>query len=338
MNRILIYLSAALLILSSCAKDPTVGSNDYAKTHFDAWVKVNYPNAVATPLGAYLISETPGTGTLASSSEEGKYVVVDITVKNLKGEITNTNDENIAKQLGTYSESKNYLPIVWDRTNNNLYAGVDEAISTMKVGGKKIVAIPGWLFTTKRYDTAKEYLDNVDFTANAIYDIRLREVVQDIVKWEIDSIANYIGSKYKMAASDSLKKFGFYYVQEKEPTDTNSFKQDSTIYINYTGRLLNGKVFDTTIADTAKFYGVYNSERTYEPTAITWDKDDYTKITMGSSTPIAGFSYMLSKMRHFEKGVGIFYSGLGYGTKGSGDNIPAYSPLIFEIEIVEKAE
>jgi FKBP-type peptidyl-prolyl cis-trans isomerase len=29
---------------------------------------------------------------------------------------------------------------------------------------------------------------------------------------------------------------------------------------------------------------------------------------------------------------------LGYSTSGSGKTIPAYSPLIFEIEIVEKPE
>jgi hypothetical protein len=37
------------------------------------------------------------------------------------------------------------------------------------------------------------------------------------------------------------------------------------------------------------------------------------------------------------KAVGVFYSDLGYGYSGSG-SIPAYAPLVFEIEIVEKPE
>ena len=57
-----------------------------------------------------------------------------------------------------------------------------------------------------------------------------------------------------------------------------------------------------------------------------------------SSTTISGFARTLWEMRAFEKGVGIFYSPLGYGVSGSGASIPSYSPLIFEIEIVAKPE
>jgi FKBP-type peptidyl-prolyl cis-trans isomerase len=39
-----------------------------------------------------------------------------------------------------------------------------------------------------------------------------------------------------------------------------------------------------------------------------------------------------------EKGVGVFYSNLGYQYSGSGASIPGYAPLIFEVEIVEKPE
>jgi FKBP-type peptidyl-prolyl cis-trans isomerase len=37
------------------------------------------------------------------------------------------------------------------------------------------------------------------------------------------------------------------------------------------------------------------------------------------------------------KAVGVFYSPLGYSYNGSG-SIPAYAPLVFEIEIVDKPE
>ena len=41
-------------------------------------------------------------------------------------------------------------------------------------------------------------------------------------------------------------------------------------------------------------------------------------------------------MRKHEKGVGMFFSAYGYDYSGSGNTIPAYAPLVFEIEIVDK--
>ena len=76
---------------------------------------------------------------------------------------------------------------------------------------------------------------------------------------------------------------------------------------------------------------------------INWineDDETYKDITMGSDSGsiIEGFALTLWQMKAMEKGVGIFYSPLGYNKAGSGDLIPGYAPLIFEIEIVAKPE
>ena len=72
---------------------------------------------------------------------------------------------------------------------------------------------------------------------------------------------------------------------------------------------------------------------------INWG-EEYTDITMGSnsSSVISGFALTLWQMKAMEKGVGVFYSDLGYGYSGSGSSIPGYAPLIFEIELVGKPE
>ena len=59
---------------------------------------------------------------------------------------------------------------------------------------------------------------------------------------------------------------------------------------------------------------------------------------MGSGSVITGFGLTLWQMRESEKGIGVFTSDYGYGYSGSGDNIPGYAPLVFEIEIVAKPE
>ena len=98
-------------------------------------------------------------------------------------------------------------------------------------------------------------------------------------------------------------------------------------------------MFDTNIERVAKDNGLYSSSRTYQPTQINWE-EEHTDITMGSdeSSVIEGFALTLKQMKAMEKGVGIFYSNLGYQYSGSGSSIPGYAPLIFEIEIVEKPE
>ena len=132
--------------------------------------------------------------------------------------------------------------------------------------------------------------------------------------------------------------FGYYYKQVNPPSDTTTFPKDTTFYINYTGRLLDGKVFDTSIEDTAKVYGLYSAKKTYAPKYVNM-KENYKDITMGASssetgsTLVDGFSYCLSKMRTGEKGICIFYSDLGYKGSGSG-MIPAFSPLRFDIEMI----
>ena len=63
---------------------------------------------------------------------------------------------------------------------------------------------------------------------------------------------------------------------------------------------------------------------------------DYTKITMGGSSSLKkGFAYAVYRMHHGEEGTAVFWSDLGYGAGGSGSSIPAYSPLRFDIEVLE---
>ena len=348
MNRTLTYLALAALILSGCAKTATTGTNDASKRYFDAWIHVNYPDLSPTPLGAYVIEEKEGTGAALQDAETDAYVRLNYTVRSLDGTVSATTYPYLAKQIGDWSETTWCGPVIWSRSEGSLYAGVAEMLSSMKEGGVKKSVIPGWLLTSSVYSTAQEYLDNVSGDTPGIYEIELLEAIQDTDKWEIDSLGRYFAANYpSVSLADSLK-YGFYYIRRKAPMpigttgevdeDGAGFPRDTTIYINYTGRLLDGRVFDTTIADTAKMYGLYSSSNTYEPVEVQYVNDDYSEITMTSNetSVIDGFAYMLWRMSAYEQGTGIFYSKLGYSSSGSGSTIPAYSPLRFDIEIVDE--
>jgi hypothetical protein len=208
--------------------------------------------------------------------------------------------------------------------------------------------------TSKEFATGEEYLDYYDEEdspsySSTIYELDVRDFTEDIAKWQIDSIVSFFGNDKVMIAgtpanevfsgmteADSVKT-GFFYKQLSAPVDTDTFKKDTVVYINYTGKLLNGLVFDTNIERVAKDNNLYSSSKTYEPMQINWG-EKYEDITMSSSknSIIGGFGLTLWQMKAMEKGVGVFYSPYGYGVSGSGSSIPGYAPLIFEIELVAK--
>ena len=337
MKRTTLYLALAAVLACGCAKTPSAGLNDADKRYFDAWMQVNHPDARPTALGAYVVSETAGTGTAAGSADSHPYVRVEYAARALDGTVQTTTQADLARRLGTYSERSYYGPVVWVRSDNGLTAGMEEAVSGMNVGGTKSVILPGWLQTTDRYATADEYLKNVSGTA-MMYDLKLVDAITDIKKWETDSVGRYVERTFPgKAALDSLK-YGFYYFRTGAPSSDKAFPEDTTIYINYVGRLLNGTVFDTNVKDTAKFYGLYSAGRDYSPSKVSWYSADgkYSDIKMGGSSIIDGFAYALYQMHPHEKGTAVFYSGSGYGDSGSGSSIPAFAPLRFDIEIVNE--
>ena len=340
MKKTILYSGLILsALLCGCAKDPSTGLNDSAKLAFDAWMQVNHPEGVKTELGAYVLSETPGAGALVGNADTSPYLWVEYSSRYLNGTVYETTDEALAKQVGTYAEKNYYGPVVWARANNGITAGLDEAVNTMRVGGSKSLIIPGWLQTFDRYDTAEEYLKKVSGTS-AQYELKIVDIIPDINKWETDSIGRYISHHFPgKSVLDSLQ-YGFYYFRTREPSSDKEFPDDTTIYINYVGRLLNGTVFDTNVKDSAKYYGLYSASSTYSPSQVDWfstsNQESFKDITMGGSSLIEGFSYALSQMHPHEAGTAIFYSSGGYSAKGSGSAIPGYSPLRFDIEIVDK--
>jgi FKBP-type peptidyl-prolyl cis-trans isomerase len=95
------------------------------------------------------------------------------------------------------------------------------------------------------------------------------------------------------------------------------------VKVNYIGKLLNGKVFDTSIEVEAKAAGVYNPQRPYKP----------FEFTLGAGQVIRGWDEGIAQLSVGSKATLIIPSALGYGSQDMGI-IPPYSTLVFEIELV----
>lgn len=118
------------------------------------------------------------------------------------------------------------------------------------------------------------------------------------------------GVKYKITKPSALRK----------P------KTGDTVYVNYTGRLLNGKVFDSSVASVAKAAGLEQPGRTYEPISF----------PLGTEQIIQGWNIGVALLGIGGKATLYIPSTLGYGERGSGDNtIPPFSTLVFDVELVK---
>ncbi len=343
-NNILIPLGAAMLLcgaalaVQSCGIEPTTYSNSMERQYLEAWLSVNYPGVSAFDKGIYILEEEKGNG---NAYNQEPYPLISLTTCDLEGTIASTTDENIAKRLGTYRISTYYGPTFWDNSDNKLLAGVRSALQGMKVGGRRKVLIPSWLLVYDEYDTAEDYFEKSSSqNSYGIYDITLEGFVSsssDMITYQENSISDYARESYG-ATPVQKDTAGFFIIKPSTAALGRTFPSDTTLSVNYTGRLLNGIVFDTTIEKVAKDSGIYSSSKSYSPVSITWG-EKYSKLQMGTSqsaaTPVVGFQLLLWQLTDYDSITGLFISDLGYGNSGTGSSIPAFAPLVFEIEMVK---
>jgi len=84
----------------------------------------------------------------------------------------------------------------------------------------------------------------------------------------------------------------------------------SKVTVHYTGALINGKVFDSSVSRG-------------EP------------ITFGLNQVIPGWTEGLQLMSEGEKAELVIPQDLGYGARGAGGSIPGYQTLIFQVELIK---
>ncbi len=97
--------------------------------------------------------------------------------------------------------------------------------------------------------------------------------------------------------------------------------EGDTVKVDYTGRLENGEVFDSSIEEEARKGGVYDDGRNYQP----------LEFKVGAGKVIKGFEEGVKGMKMNEKKEVEIPPEDAYGE--SGDHPLAGKTLIFEIEV-----
>ena len=105
---------------------------------------------------------------------------------------------------------------------------------------------------------------------------------------------------------------GMYLVTEKEGTGKQPVN-GSTVRVNYTGKLLNGQQFDSSLSPGREPF----------------------EFVIGQGSVIRGWDEGIPYFKEGGKGKLFIPSTLGYGEQGMGNQIPPNSILVFDIELVE---
>lgn len=115
---------------------------------------------------------------------------------------------------------------------------------------------------------------------------------------------------------------GLYYVERVKGSGAAPGK-GSKVKVNYTGRFLDGTIFDTSDEATAKAEGVYDARRPYKP----------IEFNLGEGMVIPGWEEGITLMSAGTKAQFILPSSIAYGAAGAGPIAP-YSTLLFDVELV----
>ena len=217
------------------------------------------------------------------------------------------------------------------------YDGVlHEGLLMMHVGDKAIFAISA--------DTIAKFMQPNQMPQNYesgkgqkfYYEITLSDIVtkdeyaeeqanyvkemQDRQKNEPEAIAAYVNEhNIKVKPTDE----GLYVIVKKAGKGPK-VAAGRTVAINYTGTLLDGTMFDSSVEADAQAGGIYNAERQYEP--LTY--------VVGQAGLIRGWDEGVMGQPEGTTLQLIVPSALGYGPQGRGQLIQPYTPLVFELEIV----
>lgn len=319
LHRFLLSTIAAAALFS-CAKESEESSQSVQKRILQAFIETNYPGTEPTASGLYIVDSIPGTG---RTPDKSSYVLVDYIITYLDGTYVSYTGDSIARQLGTFTYSGYYHPRIWSLEDNT--SGIIELLTGMKEGGMVKAVIPAVLLDE---ESGKEISQGDG--SSKIYEIYLREVIDDAYQYQIDQLEEFSATHY--GGLDSTE-YGFYFKNLHPLHDT--ITSSHHVNVRYVGKYMDGKVFDTNVEDTARKYRIYSSGNTYSALSFQFEAKEDNAVDENSF--IQGFSKALWRMGYGDHSVTFFYSNLGYGDNGSGD-IPAYVPLFFELWIEEYEE
>ncbi|WP_299290941.1 FKBP-type peptidyl-prolyl cis-trans isomerase [uncultured Mucilaginibacter sp.] len=149
---------------------------------------------------------------------------------------------------------------------------------------------------------------------------KAKEAAEKLKTEETSRIAKYVAA---LSPAPKATVSGLYY-QVLTPSAKPKPLPGDTLLVNYIGRTLDGKVFDTNLKDEAQKAGVLQPGRPYEA----------FQFVVKAGQVIPGWDEGFLLLNQGSKARLIIPSKLAYADRGAGNDIPPYSPLVFDVELL----
>ncbi|MCD7963509.1 MAG: FKBP-type peptidyl-prolyl cis-trans isomerase [Rikenellaceae bacterium] len=335
------YFSIVLLIifsslLFSCAKEKSEDNSEQKLEAFKAWMQKYHPDVPEFYEGVYV--EWLEYGAEENKLYDGYWIKINYTGKLLDQSVYVTRNKELAKKLGIFSTSNYYAPEYlpyypstldpenYPSTANMTWAQA-EVLRHMNEGDSVRIytyADEGYRYGYSLLTGYAVTTASVTWSSSVITEMKLSEIIPDPFIHERNQLEDFVVNYMEMELDDYLEE-GLYMKKTKELPDADMVSEDAFVSIYYTGRLLDGFLFDTNDKYAALENGTYDSSGEYGYFEFYPNQD---------ADVIEGMLTAVLNMRYGEKATVAFLSKFGYGESGGGAAIPPYSPLWFDIHVL----
>lgn len=300
-----------IIAISSCLKDDHSENLETEMRLLKQFIIDKNYNVAPTASGLYYIEQVAGTGVQPAM---GDFLLLNYTGRLLEGEaIFGTTDYAIAEEFDIVNTMLLYGPAKLQSGIISPY-GVLEGLMKMKEGGKSRLVFPSTL------GYGRNPISTIPAYSSLIYDIELVKVIPDPVAYENEMIQKYLTDNQLSQVPDLE---GVYFFETVAGTGENPLNVNSVDVI-YTTYLTDGRTIATT-GTTAKRFLL----------------DDYLQSYAHPSYTVRGLRDAIKMMKKGGKATVIVPYNLAFGTTsvdatglGYKYPVPAYSTLIFDIELV----
>ena len=288
-----------VLSVSSCLKDDSEAQIAEEKRIFENYILTNNITVEPSPTGLYYIETLAGTG---QSATEGDWLEISFTGRLVvNNDVVMTSDMQVAKDNSIYSSGTFYGParLVLGQIS---YAGLNQGIANMKEGGKARLIFPSDL------GLGGQSSGSIPAYSSLIFDIELLKVIPDIREYETSLLMSYLQTNE--ISTDSTDS-GIY-IKESVAGEGDFPDANDLVTVTYTGKFLNGAVFD-------------NSGKSFN-------------LHIGYNEVIYGFEEGVKLMRKGGAATIIIPYYYAYGEYGRLDSyyrtvIPPFTTLVFDISV-----